>query len=103
MPVTRPGMHMNEVSMNAPIKKGAKEQVSRHLSDYVLTASLTANLGRGRESWESNECHKVARRRRTAAVKLYAMTGGTTRCCRIIGKTRARRKLRRTLSVSTSC
>lgn len=54
MPVTRPGMHMNEVSMNAAIKKGAKEQVSRHLSDYALTASPTANLGR--ESWENNEC-----------------------------------------------
>lgn len=26
MPVTRPGMHMNEVSMNAPIKEGRRSR-----------------------------------------------------------------------------
>lgn len=40
---------------------------------------------RRRESWESNECHKVGRRRTATAVKLCGMTGETTRCCRIVG------------------
>lgn len=43
-PVTpRPGMHTNEISMNAPIKKGRRSRFPRHLNDYVLAASPSTN------------------------------------------------------------
>jgi len=84
MPVTRPGMHMNEVSMNAPIKEGRRSRF-RGISVITYLLRISPRILRRRESCESNECHKVARRRTAIAVKLCGMTGETTRCCRIVG------------------
>lgn len=81
MPVTRPGMHTNEVSMNAPIKTGeANQQVSRRLSAITYLRRIWLRVFSPRVSrrevhpGKSNECHKVARRWRATAVKLCEMT-----------------------------
>lgn len=92
MPVTRPGMHTNEASMNAPIKtREANQQVSRHLSTITYLRRIWSRVyGEEKRSWGSNECHKVARRRRATAVKLCGRwtTKERRRCCRNVGKIR---------------
>lgn len=62
--------------------EGAGFEASQWLRTY---GESWPRILRRRESWESNECYKVARRRTAIAVKLYGMTSETTRCCRIVG------------------
>jgi len=58
--------------------EGAGFEASQWLRTY---REISPRILRRRESCESNECHKVARRRTATAVKLCE----TTRCCRIVG------------------